>query len=435
MKCQKKEVISGICAKLENLEFIDRHKSSAAAFTRVRKLTFFVVFILILRKSVKSIQLILNEFVIDTKKNFSITAGAFTKARKKLKHSAYTELNEDIINIYYKDQNIKRLFGFRILAFDGSKITLPDTIEVKQKFGSKPIGNHTGQDLGEYSRATFQSCYDVLNNIAVKSSLGHGSSYEVDLTEEMIPTLKSDDLLIFDRGYASYPFMARLIEERKHFIIRCSRASFTAVQNMFDDDSPESMTVLLNVSHRHNKKIKRLGLPFIIKIRLIRIILSSGEVEVLATSLIDEAAFSEKDFKHLYSLRWGVETFFSKIKGRLALENFTGKTVESIYQDFWSTIFISNLETIMIEDIEEKMNTNNHHKNKKVNKAVSFNVIKNMAFEIFFNEPNKDKVTDKLTKLFVMNPIIVREDRQVPRKKISNTQSMNFQKRKRKHVF
>ena len=67
------------------------------------------------------------------------------------------------------------------LAFDGSKITLPENNAIKEKFGSKPIGNHTGKDLGEYSRATFQVCYDVLNPIAMKSILGHGSSYEVDL--------------------------------------------------------------------------------------------------------------------------------------------------------------------------------------------------------------------------------------------------------------
>jgi len=394
-----------------------------------------VIFILILRHSVKSIQLILNEFVIYAKKDFLITAGAFTKARKKLKHTAYTELNDDIIDIYYKDQNIKRFLGFRILAFDGSKITLPDTIEVKQKFGSKPIGNHTGQDLGEYSRATFQSCYDVLNNIAVKSLLGHGSSYEADLAEEMIPSLKSDDLLIFDRGYASYSFMAKLIKEKKHFIIRCPKISFIAVQNIFENDSPESMIVLLDVSHRHKNKIKKLILPSVIKIRLIKIILSSGETEVLATSLLDEVAFPKTDFKYLCSLRWGGETFFSKVKGRLALENFTGKTVESIYQDFWSTIFISNLETIMIEDVEESLDTNKSQKNIKINKAVSFNAIKNMAFEIFFNEPDKEKVANQLTKLFIMNPVVVRENRHVPRKKISDTQSLNFQKRRRKHVF
>jgi len=102
--------------------------------------------------------------------------------------------------------------------------------------------------------------------------------------------------------------------------------------------------------------------------------------------LFDETIFSTHDFSYLYSLRWGVETFFSKVKGRLALENFTGKSVESIRQDFWSTIFISNLETIMIEDVEKNMNANKipERKKQKINKSVSFNVIKNMAFEIFF---------------------------------------------------
>ena len=64
-----------------------------------------------------------------------------------------------------------------------------------------------------------------------------------------------------------------------------------------------------------------------------------------------------------------------KIKGRLGLENFTGKTVEAVKQDFWSTIFISNLETIMTEKTEEKMNAEKPVENKqvKINKAVSFN--------------------------------------------------------------
>lgn len=429
-----------MCCKLENLEFIKKHKISESAFTRNRKLPFIVMFILILRNSVKSLQLILNEFVIAANKNFSITAGAFTKARKKFKHTAFIELNDDIIDIYYKDQNFKRFGGFRLLAFDGSKITLPKNNEIKEKFGSKSIGNQTGNNIGQYSRATFQACYDVLNHIAMKSILGHGSSYEVNLAEEMIPSLKPDDLSIFDRGYASSLFMARLIKEKKHFIIRCPKISFKAVQKMFEADAPESMTVQVNVSDRHNKEVKKCGLPSTIKIRLIRVILPTGEIEVLATSLLDETTFSIDDFSYLYSLRWGVETFFSKLKGRLALENFTGKSVESIYQDFWSTILISNLETIMIEDIEENMNTNaipegKTRKNQKINKAVSFNAIKNMAFEIFLNEPDKNKIINKLTKLFIMNPITVRKDRKVLRKRIFQNQSLNFQKRKRKHVF
>ncbi len=68
-------------------------------------------------------------------------------------------------------------------------------------------------------------------------------------------------------------------------------------------------------------------------------VLPSGEIEVLATSLMDEQKFQTGGFKELYFLRWGVETFFAKLKGRLSLENFTGKSVESVKQDFFSYLY------------------------------------------------------------------------------------------------
>ena len=121
------------------------------------------MFILILKKSVKSLQLVLNEFVLEANKDFSITAGAFTKARKKLKHTAFVELNDDIIRIYYKGDNIKRYRGLRILGFDGSRITLPNSKVIKEEFGTRAVGNTTGTGIGEYTRATYMACYDVLN--------------------------------------------------------------------------------------------------------------------------------------------------------------------------------------------------------------------------------------------------------------------------------
>ncbi len=168
-----------------------------------------------------------------------------------------------------------------------------------------------------------------------------------------------------------------------------------------------------------------------------KIILLSGEVEVLATSLLNQTNFKKEDFQKLYFLRWGVETFFSKLKGRLNLENFTGKSVESVKQDFWSTVFISNLETIITEDIEEAINKDikNNQYTQKINKAVSFNAIKNLAFEILSAGHNKDSVIERLTKLFLVNTQTVREGRNIPRHKISDTRSLNYQKRVRKHVF
>ena len=66
--------------------------------------------------------------------------------------------------------------------------------------------------------------------------------------------------------------------------------------------------------------------------------LSPYELEVLITSLIDEKLYPISTFKEIYNLRWGVESYYGIIKERLNLENFSGRTVLSIKQDFHATL-------------------------------------------------------------------------------------------------
>jgi hypothetical protein len=424
--------------ELNSIKFINNHKTSSKDFTRLRKLPFVTLFILILRNSVKSLQVMLNEFILQLKVDWTITASAFSQARKKLKHTAFMALNEGFVSLYYREKkDIKRLYGYRIIGGDGSELTLPVTEEIKEAFGSRAIGNHTNKNLGEYSRAIFEAHYDLLNNIVIKTTLAKGNSSEVELAKESLGSFGENDLLVYDRYYAGYPFLAILTDKKKNFLIRCSRGTFAAAQAMFKDDAPVDIITTIHVPTKHSKQIKNYGLPSSINVRLVKVILPTGEPEVLVTSLMDEEKFPANIFADLYRLRWGVETFFSKLKGRLGLENFTGKNVEANKQDFWSTILISNLETIITEDTEEEVNHESSRAkfSKAINKSVSFNAIKNLAFEILSTSNDKDEILTRLTKLFLTNTISVRKDRAMPRYKISDTRSLNFQKRFRKHVF
>src|ERR1043165_10283233 len=83
--------------KFCDANFIARHRVRAQDFTRQRQLTFPVVMLFILQKTVKSIQRHLHEFLNELAQGElfePLTAGAVTKARAKLKHSAFVELNE-----------------------------------------------------------------------------------------------------------------------------------------------------------------------------------------------------------------------------------------------------------------------------------------------------------------------------------------------------
>ncbi|MCX7087895.1 MAG: hypothetical protein NTV00_07560 [Methylococcales bacterium] len=85
--------------------FKARNRKSENMFTRIRCLPFELVLIMILRKSTKSLQCIVNETVISLGME-GVTASAYSQARYKLKHTAFIELNQKaIIDVVYQDQD------------------------------------------------------------------------------------------------------------------------------------------------------------------------------------------------------------------------------------------------------------------------------------------------------------------------------------------
>lgn len=429
------KAINRISSQIIEPLFIQSHKATNKDFSRDRVLTFSVVFMQILRKTVKSLQVSLNELFMNHHIESTVSASAYTQARKKFKHTAFIALNDDIVNIFYSDDNIKKWRGYRCIGADGSKIILPNGQDIEAEYGSIPIKNQTISS--QFSQAMFECYYDVLNHMAVKCNLAHGSSYEVNLAIQMLDDTTEQDLLIYDRGYASYEFLATLTQQHKNYLVRCPISSFKAIQSLVLDPKNWSKVVILKPPSNQKKNIKEKGLPLQIRVRFITVILSTGEIEILATSLMN-SDISRDEFRWLYGMRWGVETFYSRVKGRLCLENFTGKTAESVKQDFWSTIFISNFETLAKEGVEEDMNqpTSQSTHEKRVNAAVSFNVIKNMAFEIFTHNTNQEEAVQKMIRLFKTNPVLHRPERESPpRKKTSDLRSYNFLRRVKKMIF
>ena len=73
----------------------------------MRKLTFSRVMILLLQKSQKSLQLVLNEFYDKLDIDEPATAGAFTQARANLRYTALIELNQKgVVEVMYRDDDI-----------------------------------------------------------------------------------------------------------------------------------------------------------------------------------------------------------------------------------------------------------------------------------------------------------------------------------------
>ena len=73
------------------------------------------------------------------------------------------------------------------------------------------------------------------------------------------------------------------------------------------------------------------------------------------TILTDSRKYSSGLFKELYFLRQGIETFYDELKNKLKVEYFAGYSKISIQQDFFCAIFISNLQSAIVNDLEEEL--------------------------------------------------------------------------------
>ena len=185
-------------------DFKIRHRSDETVFTRLRTLSFSIVMILIIQKSLKSLQLILNEFSLELGFN-PVTASAFTQARANLSHKAFIELNQKaVVDVMYKDDDIITYKGMRVLGIDGSKILLPNHKSVIETFGEISYSNDHPEIKGTHAYGLASVLYDVLNRVVIDSKLGKARDYEVNLAIDHLCHTKENDLLICDRNYPSY---------------------------------------------------------------------------------------------------------------------------------------------------------------------------------------------------------------------------------------
>jgi Transposase DDE domain len=418
--------------------FKNRHRRATNRFERQRKLPFMLILILILRKSAKGLQTVLNE-ISGQLGNLLVTASAFSQARQQLSHTAFIELNQRTIQPFcYADDDHQRYRGYRVLAGDGSRLRLPEHESVRATFGA--LAYTSGKDAqveGTYACGQAYVLHDVLNKVVIDAHLAAAKTAETTLAITALATSEAQDLLLYDRNFACYELLAHHIHQQRHFVIRCSKSSFQTARDLFQADQEASRQVTLQAPPQRLKMVRRLGLPRSVRVRFVAVRLETGELEVLVTSLLDELAFPSSDFKAIYHLRWGVETLFDVLKTRLALENFSGKTAVAVQQEFHATIFLTGLESLLTAEADDllALRSADNQLGQTVNNMVSFAAIKQHALDLLLTEPDPTHLLRHLTDLFLLNPTYTRRNRRPPRRRISDRAAINFWRYRRKVCF
>ena len=229
--------------------------------------------------------------------------------------------------------------GFNLLAVDGTTLRLPRIEVIAKHFGAWNPRNG-----GECPMARGSQLFDPLTLDAIISPKEIG---ERELAANHFLNLLPEDLVLLDRGYPAYWLFNLILSLDANFCARISYKKWKVIRKFYNSGKTDTI-ISLPAPGTSIRQCREMGLDILpLKLRLIRVELDTGETEILITSIVNQKAYPTDIFMELYHKRWPVEEDYKTMKCWLEVENFSGKSVLSVYQDFHAKVFSKNLTSVL----------------------------------------------------------------------------------------
>lgn len=388
-------------------------------FTRNRKLSFQTLITFLLYMGGNSIRKELFEY-FDFDVN-TVTPSAFVQQREKLLPCALEYLLYEFTNSF---KHTKRYKGYRLLAIDGSSISIPHNPNDIDSYFKQ--GESKGYNL-LHLNAMYDLCNQIYTDVLIQP---RRKMNEYDAFTKMVDRsrISQKSIIIADRGYESYNLFAHIEKKGLNYLIRVKDINSNGILSSFDLPSADEFDIKIDtiLTRKQTKKEKANPklfkfLPknarfdyldlhhnkyFPISLRVLRIKINDHLYETIITNLESEQ-FLPCDIKELYSLRWGIETSFRKLKYTVGLVNFHSKKIDCITQEIFARLIMYNFSEIIIAHIVVSSKSNKY--TYKVNFSFAVLVCKRLMLPLC-----KARLPD-IEALLGKNILPVRIGRHLPR--------------------
>ena len=286
------------------------------------------------------------------------TVSALVQQRNKLLPEALEYLFREFTN---RCHNPKTYKGYRLLAVDGSDLQF--TANPNDPLSYFPGAN--GQK--PYSFLHLNALYDLSSNLYLdavvqKRRAANENAALVSMVDRS--GIGEPVIITADRGYESYNTLEHIVQKGWKYLIRL-RESKGIISSLSLPKRDFDMPVQLFLTRKQTKELKELQkefpgmyrfLPINVNFdylpwgtdgfypfsfRIVRFKISEDSTETLITNL-DRNSFPVEELKHLYHLRWGIETSFRQLKYTIGLSLFQSKKVEYITQEIFARLTMYN---------------------------------------------------------------------------------------------
>jgi len=302
----------------------------------------------------------------------SFTAVAYCAARKRLPLRLFEELLQRVCDALFPTlQETGRWRGHRTWSLDGTTFSMPDTDELRNHLG-QPSGQAKGCGFPiAHVLALFHAGTGLLMRVAASPMRTHDMRHASLMHTE----LAAGDILLADRGFASFVHLALLFMQGMHGVFRCHQNQIVNFR-----------VGRKHTSHRkpvkgmpRSRYVKRLGrwdqvveyvkpptkpkwmddatwdsLPKTLLVRELRYLTPQRgfrtRVITLVTTLIDPEAYPKSALADLYLSRWQIETNFRHLKTTMKMEVLHSHTVEGVLKELYMFAIAYNLvRLVMLE--------------------------------------------------------------------------------------
>lgn len=321
-----------------------------------------------------------------------ISAPGFIYRRKQISSALF----DDILTAFNETAPAPATFhGWRVVAVDGT------AINIFRDPQSPCFVRHASAPEG-YCQIHATPLYDVLEKQYLCCVLQpQPQQDEIGALDFMLGWHDFNEkmLIVADRAFSSYNLFATLQEMGVDFLIRTKnqRGAMREVAKlpMEEIDTEIDFTITTeNTKEARNKgwiwvqtrknenrtysEKTRAGRwdhpsPYPMKLRIIRILLDSGDYETLVTSL--PSSVTADEIRELYHARWGVETAFMELKYIFGLNYTHGKSWEFSSQEVMAHILMSNVCTRILHEVVVRQNPSNKYE-YAINRKMAVSLIK-----------------------------------------------------------
>lgn len=198
--------------------------------------------------------------------------------------------------------------GLRLMAIDGTKLDLPDTLENTHFFGRPG----SGRGKAAWPVATVVALIEIGTRLTVDAFVGPYRTSEQSAALRLMRSLGTGMLLLWDRGFVGYKLWATAMDRGSHLLGRLQHHMIFKPMETFRDSS---FLAKLYPSPYARSKNEGGILVRIIEYTITNPLLPGfGEKHRLITSLLDAELYPAQELIVLYHERWEIEIEYDEIK-------------------------------------------------------------------------------------------------------------------------